>query len=432
MPTINRTDLPKSQVKLEFEVGYEEVRSYLEETAREMSTARPLPGFRPGKAGFEDVKRSFGEMKILEASLERIIRAFYAKAILNESLDVVGSPNIQVDQLTPGQAIKFTVTAPIEPKVIDLPDLKKCSVEQSVKEIGDKEVNDAVEEMRKMRRQEVRVEREATMEDLVVIDVSMMRDGVVVDGGTGRDYRIYLNEPHYIPGFAEQLKGIKAGEERTFKLPFPAEHYQKHLAGKEVDFTTKATGVFEMQLPPVDDAFAQGVGLKDLEELRGKLKENLQMEEKRRREEATEIELLDKLVDATKFTEVPEVLVTDETRRMMDELQHGVEEQGMKWEDYLSSVKKTRDELRLDMTAQAIRRIKTAVLVKTYAKAQAVTVSEEDLDKETDEILSRIRENDKETRERIVSPEYRQYIAIQLRNRKTLDWLKKECVKEKK
>lgn len=432
MPTIQKTDLPKSQVKLEFEVGYEEVRAYLEEAAREMSTARPLPGFRPGKASFDEVKRAYGEMSLLQASLERIVRAFYAKAILNESLDVVGSPDIQVDQLTPGQPIKFTVTAPIEPKAIELPDLKKCSVEQTTKEVNEKDVNEAIEEMRKMRRQEVRAEREATLEDLVVIDVSMLKDGVVVDGGTGRDYRIYMNEPHYIPGFTEKLLGIKAGEERSFTLPFPTEHYQKHLAGKEIDFTAKATGVFEMQLPPVDDAFAQGVGLKDVEELRGKLKENLQVEEKRRREEASEIELLEKLVDATKFTEVPEVLVTDETRRMMDELQHGVEEQGMKWEDYLSSIKKTRDELRLDMTTQAIRRIKTAVLVKAFAKQQQVAISEDELDKETDDILARIRENDKETRERIASPEYRQYIAIQLRNRKTLEWLKQECVKEKK
>lgn len=313
-----------------------------------------------------------------------------------------------------------------------MPDLTGCVVEQTVKEIGDKELGEALEEMRKMRRQEVRVEREATLEDLVVVDVSMLKDGVVVEGGTGRDYRIYMNEPHYIPGFSEKLVGIKAGEERNFTLPFPSEHYQKHLAGKDIDFTTKATGVFEMQLPPLDDAFAQGVGLKDMEELKAKLQENLRVEEKRRREEASEIELLEKLVDTTKFTEVPEALITDETRRMMDELQHGVEEQGMKWEDYLSSIKKTRDELRLDMTAQAIRRVKTAVLVKAFAKAQAVTVTEEELDKETDEILSRIRENDQETRERVTSPEYRQYIAIQLRNRKTLEWLKKECVKEKK
>jgi trigger factor len=432
MPTIQKTDLPKSQVKLEFEVGYEEVRPYLEEAAREMSTARPLPGFRPGKAGFDEVKRAYGEMKILEGALERIIRAFYAKAILNESLDIVGSPNVQVDQLAPEQPLKFTITAPIEPKVTELPDLTGCVVEQTVKEIGDKELGEALEEMRKMRRQEVRVEREATLEDLVVVDVSMLKDGVVVEGGTGRDYRIYMNEPHYIPGFSEKLVGIKAGEERNFTLPFPSEHYQKHLAGKDIDFTTKATGVFEMQLPPLDDAFAQGVGLKDMEELKAKLQENLRVEEKRRREEASEIELLEKLVDTTKFTEVPEALITDETRRMMDELQHGVEEQGMKWEDYLSSIKKTRDELRLDMTAQAIRRVKTAVLVKAFAKAQAVTVTEEELDKETDEILSRIRENDQETRERVTSPEYRQYIAIQLRNRKTLEWLKKECVKEKK
>lgn len=429
MPTIKRTDLPRSEVKLEFEVAYGEVLPYLEDTAREMSTTRPLPGFRAGKAGFDDVKRAYGEMTVLEAALERIIRAFYAKAILSESLDVVGSPNIQVDKLTPGQSINFTITAPTEPKAIELPDLKKINVEQKTKEIGDKDVEEAIEEMRKMRRNEVRVDRASTMEDLVVIDVAMSKDNVPLDGGTGRDYRIYMAEPHYIPGFTKAVEGMKEGEERSFKLPFPAEHYQKHLAGKEVDFATKVTGVFELQLPTVDDVFAQGVGLKTAQELREKLKENLVLEEKRRREEAAEIELLEKLVDATKFTEVPDVLVTDETRRMLEELEHGVDEQGMKWEDYLASIKKTKDQLRLDMAAQAIRRIKTAVLVKAFAKEQKVAVSEEELDKETDEILARVPEKDQEARTRIASPEYRQYIAIQLRNRRTLEWMKQQCVK---
>ncbi len=429
MPTIQRTDLPKSEVKLEFNVAYAEITPYLEEAVREMSTARPLPGFRPGKASLDDVKRAYGEMKLLETALERIIRAFYAKAILSEALDVVGSPDIQVDKLVPGQALVFTLIAPVEPKALRLPDLKQCAVKQTIKDIRDQDVDHALEDMRKLRRNEVRVARASTMEDLVMIDVAMSKDNVAIEGGTGRDYRIYMAEPHYIPGFTQAVVGMQEGDERSFKLPFPREHYQKHLAGKDVDFTAKVTGVFELQLPVVDDAFAQGVGLKTAQELRDKLKGNLELEEQRRREEAGEIELLEKLVNDAKFTEVPQVLVTDETRRMLEELQHGAEEQGMKWEDYLTSIKKTKDQLRLDMAPQAIRRVKTAVLIKALAKEQKVTVSEAELDQETDEILTHVPSKDQETRTRIVSPEYRQYIAIQLRNRKTLAWLKQECVK---
>ena len=135
MPTIQRTDLPKSEVKLEFNVAYAEITPYLEEAVREMSTARPLPGFRPGKASLDDVKRAYGEMKLLETALERIIRAFYAKAILSEALDVVGSPDIQVDKLVPGQALVFTLIAPVEPKALRLPDLKQCAVKQTIKDI---------------------------------------------------------------------------------------------------------------------------------------------------------------------------------------------------------------------------------------------------------------------------------------------------------
>jgi len=422
------TPLPKSEVKIEFTVALEEAKPYLEEAVKDLTTAKPIPGFRPGKATYDDAKRAFGEMKILETALERIVRAFYVKTILSEGIDTIGSPHISVEQLVPGQPIKFTVIAPVEPKVTEFPDLSKCHVSIKPHAIKDEQVDDAIQEMRKMRRTEARVDRAATMEDLVLIDLEMRKDRVVLEGGVSRDYKVFLQENHYIPGFTKELEGIKAEEERTFFLPFPKEHYQKHLAGQQAEFIVKAKGVFALELPEVNDEFAKGVGIESVIKLREKLKENLVVEAEQKSQEAAEIELLEKVVDGAAFSEIPDLLVNEEVRRMLVELEQGVEEQGAKWQDYLSSIKKTMDELKMEFIPQAMRRIKAAIFIKALAKKENITTSEEEADKEVDRILTHIKPEDRETRERVSSPEYREYVAVQLRNRKTVEWLKGKCV----
>lgn len=423
------TRLTSGEVKIEFEIPWEETKAYREEAVKEISKAKPMPGFRPGFATYEDVKRVHGEMAILEAALERIVRAVYVKAVLAEKLETVGSPAISVEKLAPGEAIQFTTTTALVPEVTKMPDLKACQVEKKSKTANDAQVEEAIDEMRRMRRTEASVDRAATMEDLIILDMEMSQNNVALEGGTGRDYRVYLSEPNYIPGMAEQLVGLKSGDEKTFTLPFPKEHFQKHLAGKDVDFKVKATGVFELQLPKADDEFAKGIGLENLEQLRAKLKENMQLEMDQRNNEAAEIEMLEKLVDATSFTEAPAILINEEVSRMMHELEHGLEEQGMDMATYLQQIKKTKDELKLDFTQQAIRRIRTAVLIKAFSKEQNIEVSEEEIDAEIDRILSNIPEAQADTRQHVTSPDYRDYVKIQMRNRKTLEWVKKECIK---
>ncbi len=423
------TRLPKGEVKIEFEIPWEDTRPYLDEAVKELSAARPIAGFRPGFASYDDVKRAHGEMKILETALERIVRAAYVKTLLAEKLETVGSPAISVEKMAPGETLAFTTITALTPDITKMPDLGACRVTQTKKEITDTQVEEAVEEMRKMRRTEARVERAATLDDLVMVDMEMLRGGVTVEGGSSNGYRVYLNEPTYVPGFAEKLVGMKAGDETTFTLPFPAEHFQKHLAGKEVDFKVKATGIFELQMPAADDTFAKGVGMESLEKLRLRLKENLQLETEQRANEAAEIEMLEKLVDASSFGEIPDLLINEEVHRMLHELETGLEEQGLDMATYLSQIKKTKDELKLDFTQQAMRRIRTAVLIKAFSRQEKIDASEEEVDAEADRILTSIPDTDAETRATVVSPDYRDYLKIQMRNRKTLAWLKKECLK---
>lgn len=428
MPAFTITRLPNAEVKIEVVVEPSDYAAYLEEGAKLLSQQKPVPGFRPGHMPMSEAVRVYGEMAILEASLERIIRAFYVKALLNEQVAAVGSPSINMEKLTPGQPLQFSAIVPVEPSVKKVADLSTCKVEQKAKPATDEHVDGALEEMRKMRRTESPVERAAGKEDVLTVDLEMKKDGVVVEGGTGRDYKVYLNEPHYLPSFTEQLLGLKAGDEKTIEITFPEDHYQKHLAGQPVKVDVKAKAVHELALPPIDDAFAQAIGLATAEELKSKLRENLTLEAEQRSGEAAEIEMIEKLLAASDIEEPPEILLNEEVRRMLAEMRQGVEDQNMKWEDYLSSIKKTMDALRMDFIPQAIKRIKMASLIKHLAKEQKIDAPAEEVDTEIDRILSTLRPDDKDAREQVSSPEYRDYVHTMLRNRKTLDWLKKECI----
>jgi trigger factor len=424
-PVITR--LPKSLVEIKFVVSPEEAQPYLEQAAQDMQAAKPIAGFRPGKAPYDEVKKSFGEMRIWEAALERIVRARYVHTILAQSIESIGSPAIAVEQLVPGQDIKFTVTAPVMPNVISLMAYDTAVVTRKSKTIGAGEVDAAIEDLRKMRRTEQVMDRAATQEDMLLIDLEIKKDNVQLEGGVSKNYRIYLNEAHYIPGFADQLVGLKKGDVKTFTLPFPKDHYQKHLAGQNVDFTVTVHDAFELTLPTLDDEFAKTLGLESVAKLRELLTQNLTQEANHKADEAAEIELLEKLVTGSKFGEVPELLINEEVRRMFAELEHAAEEQGMDMGDYLAQLKKTADEIKMDMVPQAIRRVQTAVMIKHIAKNESIEIADEEVNAEIDRILEGAK--DPEMRERVSSPDYRDYVAAQMKNRKALEILKQKAIK---
>ncbi|MBU1034361.1 trigger factor, partial [Patescibacteria group bacterium] len=367
------------------------------------------------------------DMKLYELALERIVRAKYVHTVLENSIETLGSPSISVEQMIPGQDLKFTVTVSVMPSVKNLISYEEPLVTKTVKEVKEEAVEKALLDLRKMRRTEVVADRVAAKDDMVLLNLEITKDGVQIEGGSSSNYKVYLNEPHYIPGFTGRLVGLKKGDKESFELEMPKGHYQKNFAGQKMTFNVDVVDVFEMKLPELNDEFAKGFGLESMEKLRALLKENLINEAEQKANEASEIELLEKMVKGSKFSEVPELLINEEVRRMYAELQHAAEDQGMKMEDYLSQLKKSADELKLDMIPRAIERVQTAVLMKEISKRENMEVTEKEIDEEIDRILDAIK--DPEMKERITAPEYRDYVAAQMRNRKTLELLKKKGIK---
>jgi len=424
------TQLPKSRIELKFTVTPEEAKPYLNQAVTEITSRRPLPGFRPGKASYDDVKRAVGEMAIWETALEGLVRALFIKAVLNESIDTVGSPEIAVGKLAPGSDIEFTAIVSTMPNIMSMADYSKPQIEWKGRKVTDEDIEKAIEDLRKMRRAEVAIAEPLTKDGLATVNLTILKDNVPVEGGQSNNYKVYLSEPSYIPGFAEKLIGAKKGDKLKFELPFPKDHYNKMLADQTVTFDVDILDVFRLDLPEVNDEFAKALGLDTVAKLRELLMTNLQNETDQKAEEAAEIELLEKLVKASKFSEVPDLLVNEEVRRMTQELEHAVEEQGGNFKDYLASIKKTENDLKIEFVTRALDRIHTAVFVKEVGKKEKLSVPDEEVDAEVDRIISTIRPDDKETLERVSGPDYREYVMVQMRNRKVVELLKKNGIKK--
>ena len=194
------------------------------------------------------------------------------------------------------------------PAVKKLADYKSIKVDAKAVAVKDEEVEKTVQDLRKMQSTEHEVEREVKKGDKVVVDMAMTIDKVAVEGGTTKGHSVYLDEEYYIPGLPEKLEGMKKGEQRVFTLTFPKDHFNKQLAGKEVEFTVDLKGVHEIRHPEVDDFFAQRLGQKDLASLKALLRKNMEQEGEQKEVQRQEIAALEELLKKSDVDDVPDLL----------------------------------------------------------------------------------------------------------------------------
>lgn len=422
--------LPKGMIELSFEVPHEDILKDLEAAARQISEQRPIEGFRPGKASLEVVKSRVGEMAIYEAALPTIVRRHYVKAVVENHVHSYGEPSINVTKLAPGNPVAFTATVAAVPEITSLADFRKAKVEAKQPKVEDAKVDEALKDIQRMQTKEIRVNREAQDKDKIVVDMDLSHENVPLDGGQARNHGIYLDEEYYVPGLKEKVLGMKEGEKREFSLTFPENHYQKTLAGKAIGFGVTLKEVHELQHPPIDDELAKALGQESIEKLRTLIKENMMKEAEEKERQRVEIEILDGLVEKSKFEDIPEAILNDEVNRMIDELKHGVAERGVKFEDYLVNIKKSLDELRMEFTNQALKRIKTAILIREIGEKEKVEATDVEVMKEIENLMNR-HANDPDAQTQVRTEEYQDYLRTSLRNRRVLEMLREAATGKK-
>jgi len=418
-----------NKVTFTITVPAEAVTKAMKHAARHLAEHTDIPGFRPGKADYETIKQRLGEMQVLEAATEDLIRSAFTEAMLAEDLDTVGQPFFDMIKLAPENEMIFTAVVSLMPKIKKLADYDNLKVEKNDVEPSKEMIQRAGKDLTQMQTKEIRAAKKTVLKKghKAVVNLTMKKDGVVLEGGEGRDHGIYTGEDYFIPGFIDEILGMKEDDKRNFTLKFPTENFQKHLAGQDIDFDVGLKEIFKLEAPEINDEFAKTLGLKDKADLDEKLKENLRIENEKEEDLRQDREVLELIAKKSDFEEIPDLLVNQEIEQMITELKHSLTQRGMDFDEYLKQIKKGLADLKLDMAEGALTRVKVALVLKEVAKKESVTVDE----KAADEALDKLAENyeDKETKEKIYSPQYREYLTHQMRNRKTIDVLKEKMVK---
>ncbi len=423
--------LPQGLLEYTVELSAEEMKPYFDHVFEEMAVNLKIDGFRPGKVPTETAKRHINEAKILEETAERAINEKYQEIMLADKIVPAGLPEVHIQKIAKDNPFIFKFTVPLLPKV-KLGDHRKIKIKKEKVEVMDGQVEKVLNDLQKMRRTEVVVDRAIGPTDKAEVDIEMSLNKVVLENGVAKNTAVVMDEPFYIPGFAEKILGVKKGEIKEFSLKYPEDHYDKKLAGREIDFKVKINNVYEIKLPELNDEFVKTLGnFPDLSALKEQIKKNLIEEQELKADEKAELEILKQLIEVSEFEEVPEILVKRETEIMLNEIESFLSQQNLRLNDYLEHLKKTKESMGQELAPKALERVKTSLALRELAQAQEVVVTDEEAAKEIEKSVV-MYANDPKTLEKLNSESYKNYVRQMMTTRKVIENLKKDTLKENK
>lgn len=425
---MNITEQKPSPSTVEFIIELEraDIEADLQKAARHLAEHLNIPGFRPGQAPYDLVCRhSGGEAKIYEEAVDVIIRRTLPKIIVEKKLETTGRPDISIQKMVPPFGLTYKAVVSLLPAV-ELGDISKIKVKAKEVKVEPAEVEKLVDELRRLRVSEAAVERAIQKGDKAIIDFEIKKGGVTIEGGAASDYPLIIGDARFIAGFEDQLVGLKSGEDKTFELNFPAEYFSKDLAGQSAQFSVKVKQVFERNLPEFNDEFAQGLGgYETASALRKQIEDNIRAEKEAGEKERFEMECMEEFLKLSKVGELPEPMIDEEVAKMLHELEHSVSERGGKFEDYLQSIKKTKEELAKDFRPKAEHRLRVSLIARAFGRKQDIKVEESKVLEEI-ELTKKAYQSSPEATKQFSSPDYQEYVRAVLTSRKIFESLAKK------
>jgi len=423
---IGYKDLARAQAEITIELSPEEYEPYLKKAALLISENIKISGFRPGKAPYNVIRGEVGEGKIWEEAFEAAVKKTLFSVFKEKDIMTVGSPKIDIIKLVPGNPVAYKAIVNLLPVVKKLT-LDVSKVERKKISVAQNELEGSIRDLQKLRGKEKLVVREVREGDKVEVDFKIFQDNVPLEGGDGKKMPVVVGENKFIPGFEEKLIGAKAGDEKEFQLTFPKNYYQKNVAGKLVDFKVKIFSVYEIELPKLDDEFAKGFNFETFEMLKNQIRDNLLLQMQLKEEKRVEDGIIHALVEKNKFSDIPDILVQSESQSMLGELERGIQEDGLNFEDYLTHIKKTRKDLLLEFTPIAVQRIKVAILLRKIVQQYNISATEEEIQKSVqEEILKYSQSGSSADAEK--NKEFIDYVKNAVTSKKVLDFLKQKLV----
>ncbi len=395
-----RVELPAARIE-------QEVDSRLKSVGR---TAK-IKGFRPGKVPQKVIRQRFGK-QIRQEVLSDLMQKSYTDAVVQENLNPAGGPRIEPDNAADGNSFAYVATFEIMPE-IELKGLDGIKVDKHDVTIRDKDLDGMIDKLRRQKFRWAGVERASAEGDRVIVDFSSELKGEPVDGGQGKQVPVILGEGQMLPDFEKALYGIKAGDEKSFKVKFPKDYKAPELAARKVDFSITTHRVEEVVLPPLDDSLAELFNVKEggLDQLKQDIRENMQREADQKIKSELRAQIMDALLEANPI-EIPQTLKNQE----MHELQHqamrhlGVEdhEQAPPLENFAETAEK---------------RVRLSLLVRQLIADQKLTLDEKLVRDHVVEMCAGYEDADKMAELYVNDPQVRQQIEPLVLEQMAVDWL---------
>ena len=371
--------LEKSQVALTIEVGADEFEAAVEKAYQKMRRKINVPGFRPGKAPRKMIERMYGAEVFFEEAINIAFPEAYEAAVEQEKLQVVGYPAVEMVGEVTKDGFTFKATAPVYPEVT-LGEYKGLKAEKPEVKVTAADVDERLKTLADRNTRLVSVDREAKSGDTAVIDFEGFLNGKPFEGGKGENHNLELGSGSFVPGFEDQVIGMKAGEEKDIDITFP-EDYHKDLAGKAVVFKVKVHEVKEKEVPEMDDEFAKDVSEFDtLKDLKADLKKKITEERQKDADRAFEENLMNQVAENI-TADIPDVMVENQARQYLDNFKAQISRQ-FPYEEYKKMTGMDDEKLLADAREPALRQVKMDLAVAAIIKAENIEASDEDVEAE--------------------------------------------------
>ena len=414
----------KNELKLEFKIEAKKFDEAIMKVYTKSAKYFNIPGFRKGKAPFNIVERMYGDEIFYEDAFNELVPPIYDKEIEENKLEVVSRPDIHIENMKKGEDLVFTAIVQTKPEVV-LGQYKGVELKKVEYKVTDEDVEHELGHMQEHNSRLVSIDdRELQNGDIATIDFEGFVDGVAFEGGKAENHELEIGSGAFIPGFEDQLVGMKIDDEKEIKVTFPKEYFSKDLAGKEAMFKVKLHEIKKKELPELDDEFAKDVSEFDtLDELKASIKERLQKSNEQRAKYEIEENAIKEVCKNVKV-DIPSGMIEMEVTHMMKDFEQRLSYQGLNMQQYLKMIGKTEEEMKKEYEPQAIEGIKSRLTLEAIIKAEKIQATEEEIKEKMEEMA---KSYGKKVEEISDNENLKNYIEEGIETEKAIDYIVKNA-----
>ena len=419
----------KNELKLTFTVPASRFEEAIQEVFKKSAKYFNIPGFRKGKAPFKIVERYYGDSIFYEDAFNELAPVVYDEEIKENKIEVASRPQIDVVQMEKGKDLIFTAIVATKPEV-KLGKYKEIPLKKIEYKVTDEDVDHEINHMAEHNSRIVTVEdRPVKDQDIVTIDFEGFTDGKPFEGGKAENHDLTIGSKTFIPGFEDQIIGMKIGEEKDIKVTFPKDYFSKDLAGKEATFHVVLHAIKEKQLPTIDDEFAKDVSEFDtLKELKDSIKEKKQKENEERAKHETEDAAIEEVCKNTNI-DIPAGMIDLEIDNIMQNLDQRLSYQGLNLEQYLKMMGKSEADFRKDYKEQAEKNVKTRLVLDQIVKDEKIKEDEKYI---KDKIEEMAKQYNRKVEDLEKNEDLKNYLAESSKTEQAIDLIVKNAKISKK